>query len=348
MKAILNQGLKFLSNPLFTLRIFLTLLISKNSLERLNFLVGVKNNEAYELSLTWINSVLPKEMLVSQSNFEFYHYLIIICTVTAVIGLFGRLSIFILALTGIMINGMVEGVGIFDHNLSLPSQVFFMLAFLPGTMSYSIDGLILNRIFKKRYFGGTDQKIIKMSTNLILLVLVFTYFTAGVSKLRYGGVEWLDGSTLSFYIQDKMLDYEEGKKQILLGRSIGEEDFEWKGPFGLYSHTYGNYRTSPAHRVFNTWLGTNEYLMSTISILTVLLELCGFIVFINPRLRNIYLISVIAMHSVIGFTMGLSFSYYRVICVLLIDWRSVFSDGASIYQGLKQRKVKLLYRTQNR
>ena len=35
--------------------------------------------------------------------------------------------------------------------------------------------------------------------------LVFTYFTAGVSKLRYGGVEWLDGSTLSFYIQDKML-----------------------------------------------------------------------------------------------------------------------------------------------
>ncbi|MDF0708205.1 hypothetical protein [Flagellimonas okinawensis] len=323
-------------------------MIGKNALERLNFLIGVKNNETYELSLTWINSMIPKEMLVNQSNFEFYYYLIIVCTITAVVGIFGRLSIFLLAFTAIMMNGMVEGIGIFDHNLSLPSQIYFILAFLPGTLSYSIDKWVMGKIWKKKDFVRADNKIIKMSTNVILLVVAFTYFTAGVSKLRYGGIEWLDGSTLSFYIQDKMMDYEEGKKQILMGRSVDENDFVWKGPYGLYSHTYGNYRTSPTNRAFNSWLGSNKFLMSTISILTVLLELAGFIVFVNPRLRNIFLVSVIIMHSVIGYTMGLSFSYYRVICVLLMDWKTVYADLASIYHMLKQRKTKLIYRLQGR
>ena len=36
-----------------------------------------------------------------------------------------------------------------------------------------------------------------MGLKLIMIMLAFTYFTAGVSKLRYGGMRWLDGKTLT-------------------------------------------------------------------------------------------------------------------------------------------------------
>jgi len=286
MNSLINHALNFLKNPLFMLRVFLTLLITKNSLERLGFLVKAKNNETYSLSLTWINSLLPKDLLVNEGNVQVYYYLVIICTVLAVVGLFGRLSLFILASVSIMINGMVEGIGIYDHAVSLPSQVYFILAFLPGTMFFSIDRYLISTFWKKGNLKPTSPKILKLSTNLLLLVLALTYFSAGLSKIRYGGLHWLDGKTLSFYIQDKMMDFEEGKKQLVLGRDVNNQDFEWKGKYHLYAHTYGNYNTSAKIRELNSWLGSNQYMMAGISIMTVILELCGFVVFINPRMET--------------------------------------------------------------
>jgi len=345
MSSIFKQLQKFLYNPLFTLRVILSLLICKNSLEQLNFLMGIKNNEPYALSYTWITNILPKQWLVNGDNFEVYYYLIIVSTALAVIGLLGRLGLFLLASSCIIVNGMVEGIGAFDHTLSLPSQMLLLLAFLPGTMAFSIDRLIFSSIFGKTYFKLPKRKLIKQSTNLILLLLVVTYFTAGVSKIRYGGAQWLDGSTLGFYIQDHTFDYEEGKKQILLGRSHGsQDDFEWKGKYNLYAHTYGNYNGSPRMRAVNSWLGSHKYVMSLISILTVLLELSGFIVFINPRLRNLYLVSIIGMHSLIGLTMGLGFTFYRIICVLLIDWKIVFHDIKVTRRRMALKRLKVAHR----
>lgn len=342
MNSLINLALKFLKNPLFMLRVFLTLLITKNSLERLGFLVQAQNNETYSLSLTWINSLLPRELLINEGNVQFYYYLVIICTITTVIGLFGRLSLFILASVSIIINGMVEGIGVYDHAVSLPVQIYFILAFLPGTMFFSIDRFLLSTYWKKDNLKPINPKILKLSTNLLLVILVLTYFSAGLSKLRYGGVDWLDGKTLSFYIQDKMMDYDDGKKQLLLGRDANEKDFDWKGKYHLYAHTYGNYNTSTKVRAINTWLGTNMYMMSGISIMTVLLELCGFVVFINPRLRNLYLLSVICMHSVIGLTMGLSFRYYELICLCLMDWESMYNSVLTTNNKLKAGKLKLV------
>lgn len=342
MNSLINLALKFLKNPLFMLRVFLTLLITKNSLERLGFLVRAQNNETYSLSLTWINSLLPRELLVNEGNVQFYYYLVIICTITTIIGLFGRLSLFILASVSIIINGMVEGIGVYDHAVSLPIQIYFILAFLPGTMFFSIDRFLLSTYWKKDNLKPINPKILKLSTNLLLIILVATYFSAGLSKLRYGGVDWLDGKTLSFYIQDKMMDYDDGKKQLLLGRDTNEKDFEWKGKYHLYAHTYGNYNTSAKVRSINTWLGTNKYMMSGISIMTVLLELCGFVVFINPRLRNLYLLSVICMHSVIGLTMGLSFRYYELVCLCLMDWESIYNSVLATNNKLKAGKLKLV------
>ncbi|WP_375324225.1 hypothetical protein [Flagellimonas sp. GZD32] len=199
-------------------------------------------------------------------------------------------------------------------------------------MSFSVDRLLFSFFKSGAKLKEPSKEIIKLGTNLLLLVLVLTYFTAGLSKLRYGGFNWLDGSTLSFYIQDHTGDYPEGKKQLLIGRSATDKDFEWKGKYNLYSHTYGNYRSNPKIRAINTWLGSNKIVMSGLSVLTIILELGGFIVFINPRLRNLYLISAIGMHSSIGFVMGLGFLNYKVICLCLMDWQSAWETVTGMFK----------------
>ncbi len=40
----------------------------------------------------------------------------------------------------------------------------------------------------------------RWGTQLMLVLIVLLFFSAGVSKLRYSGLAWADGQTLSFYL----------------------------------------------------------------------------------------------------------------------------------------------------
>ena len=95
---------------------------------------------------------------------------------------------------------MSEGIGIFNHHLSLPTQVILELAFVQGSMKLSVDYFALKLFYLKK--KGETLKITenpKWGFNLILTLEALTYFIAGVSKLRHGhGLNWLDGSTLGF------------------------------------------------------------------------------------------------------------------------------------------------------
>lgn len=311
-----------LKQPLSILRLSLSIFMGKYLLERFYAINQLENNVEYALSKTWFTSLLPDSFFIFDTNlFTTVTFLILASAICAAFGFLGRISLFVLACLCFYVFGIGEGIGIFDHHVSLPSQVIFALALVPGSMKLSIDRLILNFFNKRKNAETNNYSNTKWGVNLVLLLVVLTYFTAGVSKLRYGnGISWMDGSTLGFYLKERTGKYNNGESQLIIGDNKIESNDKWKDQFGFVGHTYANYQSNKKLNNIAEYIANNKFLVIALSVGSVLFELLGFIVFINSKYRNIYLISAIIFHLSVGSLMGISFRQYRLICFCLIDW----------------------------
>jgi len=260
------------------------------------------------------------------NHFHFFQTLILIATIGAAIGFLGRLNLFVLGMLSFYIFGVSEGIGIFNHYLSLPTQVIIAISMVPGSMKLSIDYILLSFYYKQKNKALNFSDNPKWGFNFILTLVAITYFTSGISKLRYGhGINWLDGSTLGFYLNERTDLYKKGDVQIIIGDSNIKEEEKWKDKFGFIGHTYANYQTNPKLLAISDYIASNKLLLIALSVGSVLFELLAFIVFIDSKYRNIYLISAIMFHPSIGALMGISFRQYRLICLCLIDWKLILN-----------------------
>lgn len=311
-----------IAQPLSILRFSLSILMGKYVLERLNAIFQLENNVQYALSKTWFTSLLPDSFFVLDLGlYTTVKLLIIISAFCAALGILGRLSLLVLAFLCFYVFGIGEGIGVFDHHTSLPSQVIFALALVPGSMKLSIDNLLLQFYYKRNNKVKTSANNPKWGLNIILALVAVTYFTAGVSKLRYGhGMSWMDGNTLGFYLKERTIKYDGAESQLIIGDGKIKDSEKWKDEFGFIAHTYGNFQTNKKLNAIGDYIASNKTLVIALSIGSVLFELLAFIVFINSKYRNIYLISAIIFHLSIGSLMGISFRQYRLICFCLIDW----------------------------
>jgi hypothetical protein len=348
MKAfnkISNIIVSLLKQPLSFLRFTLSILIGKQLIKELEFVYEITDHVNYTLSKTWFTSILPDTFFeFDVSHFSFFHTLILISTIGAAIGLLGRLNLMVLGFLSFYFLGVSEGIGIFNHHISLPSQVILALALIPGSMKLSVDYFALKIMFSLKKKGETFKitENPKWGFNLILTLVALTYFTAGVSKLRYGhGLNWLDGSTLGFYLNERTELYKKGDVQLIIGDSSIKEQDKWKDRFGFIGHTYGNYQTSKKLINISQFISNNKILLILLSVGSVLFELLAFIVFINSKYRNVYLISAILFHLSIGALMGISFRQYRIICFFLIDWSIILKfilQKVKVLQAFKFKK----------
>ena len=161
-----------------------------------------------------------------------------------------------------------------------------------------------------------------------------------MSKLRYGnGVNWLDGSTLGFYLKEKTLTFKEGEKQLIIGDNKITQKEKWKDRFGFKAHAYANYQSSKKMRLIANYIASHKFLLVILSVGSIIFELFGFIVFFNSKYRNIYLISAVLFHLSIGALMGISFRQYRLIALCLIDWNYLLNSISSKYKKLGLSKL---------
>ena len=322
-----------LQNPLSVLRFLLALIMGSGTVNKLKTINSIDYYPAGSWAKTWIVNLFPDGTL------SFIHEMqqpvslvIILCSVGAALGFFGRANLFLLALMSFLMGGITEGLGNFDHNYSLPSQVLLVLAFVPGSMKISLDALMFKKTVKKEEYRPARRS--GWGFNLILTLLVATYFTAGISKIRYGGVQWLEGSTLTFYLKNHVSRYPQGVKQLLIAnKSTGPTD-KWKDGYGFQAHTYGNYQRSAFNEKIADWLALKPCLVSFFALMTLLIEVGGFVVFFNSKWRNAYLVTAILMHTSIGILMGLYFTKYRLICFCLMDWKMIFRSVHRKYGSL--------------
>ncbi|MFB8146047.1 hypothetical protein ACFC1W_04815 [Microbacterium sp. NPDC056003] len=278
--------------------------------------VGVPRNGGHG----WVMSVVPEsvtQLLVSHPNRV--AAVVVVLIVLSVIGLGTRPALFLLVLIGLIARAMSWNNGIFDHESSLTTQVLFVLVFAPGTNSVSVEHLI------RWWRGGRRDLLASLTTPyrqwgvyLILALLAVTYTASGLSKLRFGGLQWLNGETLGFYLR--------GVTATETVYSVGGGPPTWRDDLGLQMYTFanprfGHYEPAVLANLVD-WMAHTPAVSAAFSIATVLLELAGFLLFV-PRLRSALLVGYICMHSTIGFLMGLPFYEYQIVCLLLIEWERI-------------------------
>lgn len=325
MKFLKTNFELLLHNQLSVLRFFLALYMGSGTLNKLKTVTSFDLYAAESLSKTWIVSLFPDDIFsVVQEMQSAFAILILVSALGAAVGLLGRFNLFILALSSFLLGGFVEGLGNFDHNYSMPSQILLILALVPGSMRISLDNLLLKKIFSVSSKRGVQTA--DWGFHLVLTLVVVTYFTAGISKIRYGGTDWLDGSTLTFYLQNHDSRYPAGSRQLLIANTSDSETANFKDNYGFEAHTYGNYQRSKFNEKIADWLVSKPALVSFFSLMTIIIEICGFVVFFNSKWRNAYLLTAILMHTSIGILMGLYFTKYRLICFLLMDWKLIVNS----------------------
>jgi len=246
----------------------------------------------------------------------------------ALIGLFTRPSLIVFGLLTIYICDVYVSRGFFNHELSLTTQVMLILGLVPGSTSLSVDRFI-KWIRQKRemplFNFLVDNPVPVWGLNLIFILLACTYIAAGLSKVRYGGIEWLDGKTLTYYLDGSASPFTQpNDKPMYIGPPEVAEDKKWKDGFGIYSYSFGNRQKSEFRRNLAMSIASSETLMMGIATSTVIFELCGFFLLAAGWPRILYLFGAIAMHSTIGVLMNLPFYSYQALCLVLIDWKWLY------------------------
>ncbi|MCW5517041.1 hypothetical protein J1G40_12330 [Muriicola sp. Z0-33] len=342
MERINNIIIRLFNNPLSVLRFALPWLVAKVIYDQLNIIYYNSYDHVPAFSKTWFLHLMPDSWLSFGPESKFLFILLVVCAVGAALGIAGRLCLLILAFLEFLVGGTFESLGIFDHNSSLSSQVLLILALVPGTMRISVDYFVYKHFINKKLVKKPNGPPPKWGLNLILIVLVLTYFTAGVSKIRHGGIKWLDGATLGFYLENYVADYASGEQQLLIANDAINSGEHWKDNIGFEAHTYGNYQYRTGFKKLANWVAERPAWVIAISVITILFEFTWFIVFINSKYRNIYLIAAFITHTMIGVLMGLYFLHYRIICLCLLDWNLMLKTFGGKYGKRLAARVQSL------
>jgi hypothetical protein len=216
----------------------------------------------------------------TSASFTVLYWMTFVAGIAALVGFFTRASVFVFALgTWIFI---AHGYSYGDrHHPEAVFVVFLMLlAFSPSGESFSLDALIRRRrggAEKQTKEGRTDTAMWPLKLAHVLLAM--TYFSTGLTKMVFGGLQWLNGYTLQAYT---FVD--------AINREI---------PLGI-------------------WLGQQHTLALGLSFFTVLFELFFFLSLIFTRAAPFIFIVGIFFQLGLYFTAGHPFFQHIVLLILLL------------------------------
>lgn len=240
-------------------------------------------------------------------------FLLVVFSITAALGIATRASLLALFFTWLPMGTLESGFGYFNHTPALPAQVVLALAFAPGVSAWSLDRLIVAKL--RRAPVQWAPLAPRFGDVVVCLAVGVVYFASGVAKLRWGGVSWLDGSTLAFYLHAQQVP-------MWFGATASEVPHPqvWKDGFGdIAGYTY----------LSSGWgsLLVMGPIPLALSWLTIAME-CGtlFALLAGWRVRAVWCVATALFHVAIYFTVGPSFIAWIAVLAGLFPWREVRDD----------------------
>jgi uncharacterized membrane protein YphA (DoxX/SURF4 family) len=304
------------------LRIFLVLISLKEvHAMKMKFALHFQNEQLFQIENFYTNFL--SEIL--SSHYQSVLYLTYLLGFLAVIGLFTRPALALYSLLYFSLIYFDFSFGIYNHESGLTVQILFILIFAPGIKNWSIDGILSSGNGINSFF--TTQKYTDWAVKLVLLLMVLGYVTAGISKIRYGGLAWLSGDTLSYYLSGGASHENDiAQKFIRSPQAL----WDWKQEFSLVAYSYGNFQTNTFFRELALTMSNSHFTMMTLAIMTVILELGAVFMLFFKGFRNLFLLSAVAFHFSIRILMGLGFLDYQIICLCMVDWDYLYSSVKNV------------------
>lgn len=251
--------------------------------------------------------------------------------VCVLVGLFTRVSLFFFGLGLLYLGAGESSWGWVNHGNALLDLVIFSMAWIPGVTAWSMDRLFLWG-WRRARSGPAESLLAALKgppvppwgMKLILLLVILVFFSAGLSKLRYSGLKWADGETLSFYLKGRSV----ASWHQFAGSENVPAEAAWRDGFGLESHLYGSASSPRARR-----LAQNPFVMRTLSALTLLLELGMPLALLGGWFRTVFLLGNVVFLLSVESMMNIYFRPYLLISLLLIDWAWLLEK---IRQGVRK------------
>jgi uncharacterized membrane protein YphA (DoxX/SURF4 family) len=144
-----------------------------------------------------LDALLPREAVFSPGPLTAIYWTTVIAGVLALIGLFTRLSLFLLALGVWFFVSHGYSYADVHHPQALFAIFLMLLPFSPAGDRLSVDAL------RRRSRGAPAAEATDMAMwplRLLHVLLALTYFSTGVTKLISGGLAWMNGYTLQRYL----------------------------------------------------------------------------------------------------------------------------------------------------
>ena len=253
----------------------------------------VKNPEFIEpqLLIRVISAVVPREVIFTPDAFTALYWATMVAGVAALVGLFTRTSLFVFALGTWIFVAHLFSYGDRHHTEALFCIFLMLLALAPSGERLSVDALIRRR---RRHASDVSDasgmsEMAIWPLKVVHVLLAMTYFSAGMSKLLYSGLRWLNGYTLQ-------------------GHTFGDA-LERGHPLGL-------------------WLARQHDLAVALSVGTILLEVFLFVSLFTPRLAPLFFLAALAFQVGLYAAAGYDFFQHMVLLTLLLFflhpewWRS--------------------------
>ena len=230
---------------------------------------------------------------------------------TACLGLATRISLVLVLVFYLFLAGGLSSLGIVDHISVLTTQVLLVLVVAPGSTAWSLDALLAGRHAGRPLLPsmrGEDGE--RWGIQLILILIASTYLLAGIAKLRWGGLAWLDGHTLAWYLSGQAAH----EFVPMMADPAATSATAWRDGIGLIDHAYFSRKSSMA-----AWIAGHQPLPMLLALGAVAFECTAWLLLI-PRFRNWILLSAVSFHLVISQLMGHGFWPWQLLCLVMVDW----------------------------
>jgi hypothetical protein len=259
---------------------------------------------------------------VSQVALTWLAPLALVLVALAFVGLATRVSLIALSALNLFLGLSANSWGYTAHASALPTLVLCIVAFAPGVSSFSLDALVLaahaRRTKRPRSKLALEviprRKVSIWPVRTVLIVLCLLYVSAGVSKLRYSGLQWTDGRTLSFYLgggSERGSDVEQ--RFVADPRAASAERF--RDGWGLVDHAYVGRPTA-----VGLWVAKQSRLLEFLSWGALLWELTFPMALLGGWPRAFAFAGGVGFHLAIHLTLSINFSSYLVCYALFVDW----------------------------
>src|SRR5262249_48240181 len=148
-----------------------------------------------------LSALFPRDLLFSPRGIETIYWIGVVAGIGALIGLKTRASLFVYTLVyWFLISHAYSYADV--HHREAPYALFLLaLTFSPAGARLSVDAWLRRR--NRQGEGAAEAKPTDTAMwplKFLHVYLSMTYFSTGITKLISGGLRWMNGYTLQFYI----------------------------------------------------------------------------------------------------------------------------------------------------